>query len=829
VAVGSTARYLCGDEERRGAIRRAIGNGVAVNGIDSLEVLDQELAGLATETSRQRILLVQFFDDGIAALGPDKLLIEGGVRVTPVVVRWARVLSGITAAAPAEILATERQFLAGYRVGEVDRDRILAVGTAERGDYSTYRLSIVDPGESTPLAGFDPRLSEVDFSFKVECPSDFDCKDELDCEPAELPEPEIDYLAKDYASFRRLMLDRMSAIIPDWQERSPADLGVALVELLAYVGDQLSYYQDAVATEAYLGTAKQRISLRRHARLVDYLLGEGANARAWVVMEVAPASNADGATLAARQTRLLTRFPGRGPRVGASELAEAMRYGSQVFETLTAVTLRSSLNRLELYTWSNRACCLPIGATTATLAGEQADLEPGMFLMLEEVLGARTGDSADADPTHVWVVRLTRVETGVDPVELAPVTEVEWSEADALPFPLCVSAETDEEHGSLFHPAVGVARGNVVAADHGFSVAEDLADVPAGDAIFRPRLSLGVLVHAPPSPPGRFPATALAPASATVTQPAVSLELPTGEVWGPQFDLLASDAFAQEFVAEIENDGRARLRFGDGVNGLRPMAGSQFRADYRVGAPQAGNVGTDAIAHVIDGPAGLTRVRNPRPAFGSRAPESAEEVRRYAPEAFRTQQRAVTADDYARAAERHPEVQRAYARFRWTGSWYTVFVSVDRVGGKGVDRTFAEELRRHLNQFRMAGVDLEIRPPIFVGLRVAMTVCVADGYERAAVKKALVKVFANRGSGFFHPDRWTFGQAVYLSHLYERAVSVAGVDSVAVTALERFGQPPRGELAEGVLRAGEQEILRLDNDPSLRENGLLEIVLEGGV
>ena len=828
MAVGSTARYVCGDEERRGAIRRAIASGVAVNGIDHLEVLDQELSAPATEDSRQRILLVQCFDSGLGALTADNVLIEGGVRVTPIGVRWARVLSAVSAAAPAEVPAAERQFLAAYRVGELDRDRILAVGTSDRGDFSTYRLSIVDPGESTPLAGFDPRLSEVAFSFKVECPSDFDCKVEPDCPPADLSEPEIDYLAKDYVSFRRLMLDRMSAIIPDWQERSPADLGVALVELLAFVGDQLSYYQDAVATEAYLGTAKQRISLRRHARLVDYPLGEGTNARAWVVLEVDANTNADGATLAGG-SRLLTQVPGRGPRIAGTEVTEALRHGSQAFETLTEVTLRSSLNHIELYTWSNRSCCLPIGATSATLAGEHPDLAAGALVMLEEVLGPNTGDAADADPTHVWVVRLTRVESGEDPVEQVAVTEVEWEEADALPFPLCVSAETDDEHGALFLPAVAVARGNVVAADHGLSVSEDLAEVPGAAVEFRPRLTLGALVHALPLPPGPFPATLLSPGAPAPAVPQVTLRLPTGARWFPQADLLGSDRFAEEFVAEIENDGRARLRFGDDANGRRPPAGALFVAHYRVGTVEAGNVGTGAIAHVVDGPAGITRVRNPRPAFGARVPETADEVRRFAPEAFRTQQRAVTADDYARVAERHPEVQRAYARFRWTGSWYTVFVSVDRAGGKPVDAAFAQAMREHLNRFRMAGVDLEIRPPVFVGLHVAMTVCVADGYERAAVKAALLRVFSNRSAGFFHPDCWTFGQPLYLSHLYERAVSVAGVDSVAVEIFQRWGRAPRNELAEGVLKAGDSEILRLDNDPSLRENGLLDITLEGGV
>src|SRR5204862_2931344 len=119
-------------------------------------------------------------------------------------------------------------------------------------------------------------------------------------------DPELDYLAKDYASFRQLMLDRIATIMPTWQERNPADLGIALVELLAYAGDQLSYFQDAVATEAYLSTARRRVSVRRHARLLDYRLHEGCNARAWVFFE----SGAAGATLPAG-TMLLT--PARAP------------------------------------------------------------------------------------------------------------------------------------------------------------------------------------------------------------------------------------------------------------------------------------------------------------------------------------------------------------------------------------------------------------------------------------------------------------------------------------------------------------------------------------
>jgi hypothetical protein len=67
--------------------------------------------------------------------------------------------------------------------------------------------------------------------------------------------------------------------MPGWRERSAADIGIALVELLAYTGDYLSYYQDSVGTEAYLGTSRRRTSVRRHARLVDYALDDGSSAR----------------------------------------------------------------------------------------------------------------------------------------------------------------------------------------------------------------------------------------------------------------------------------------------------------------------------------------------------------------------------------------------------------------------------------------------------------------------------------------------------------------------------------------------------------------------
>ena len=168
-------------------------------------------------------------------------------------------------------------------IGTGDDSDVLTVEVEEAGDFSIYTLSLVrGPHDPNPPDEIDPRLAAIDFSFKVECPSDFDCAPKHICPPEPREQPEINYLAKDYASFRKLILDRMALILPAWRERNPADLGVTLVELLAYVGDQLSYQQDAIATEAYLNSARKRVSLQRHARLVDYFVHNGTNARVWV-------------------------------------------------------------------------------------------------------------------------------------------------------------------------------------------------------------------------------------------------------------------------------------------------------------------------------------------------------------------------------------------------------------------------------------------------------------------------------------------------------------------------------------------------------------------
>src|SRR5205807_2865417 len=126
--------------------------------------------------------------------------------------------------------------------------------------------------------------------------------------------------------------------------------------------------------------------------------------------------------------------------------------------------------------------------------------------------------------------------------------------------------------------------------------------------------------------------------------------------------------------------------------------------------------GAEAIAHIVTNDDGFDQVTNPMPAQGGLEPETSERVRQDAPSAFRVQERAVTTADYEAVAERDPQVLRAAASFHWTGSWYTVFLMIDRLGGLPMDDTFKGQLLQRMELYRMAGNDLEITGPSYVPL-----------------------------------------------------------------------------------------------------------------
>ena len=834
--------YFCSQKNRRALVL----NHPTLNGIDYLEVSN------ADGDCGKRLLVTLLKDGRGISLGPAQVKITGGSPTSQATV------SSVTPATDAA-------------------PRVITVDLKEAGDFSPYTFSFVaDSSTNDPPDGLDPQLSSVTFSFKAGCPTIGDCVPNNCCPPRMAPEPDINYMAKDYGGFRQVMLDRLAVLAPAWAESHASDIGVALVELLAYAADHLSYQQDAVGTEAYLKTARSRISLRRHAKLVDYRISEGSNARTWVYLK----AGQDGVTIPAG-TLLFPLVPGLPVSVSSGavdpskiacetrllppQAAQLLRSTTIVFATMQDSTLHQEQNEIQFYTWGDSECCLASGATEATVLGTLTTLTAGAVLVFEEVTGPNTGDPEDADPEHRWAVRLTGVQTTdhlgrllKDPLyNDVFITRITWAAEDAPPFPICISSTTDAAHGSQVLTAVSVARGNIVPADHGiWQCWEDLGEVPAAPSV--PVLSTSCQCNssvtlAPPRPRyfpelSKSPVTFAWPVDMTVSAskflapsptgaarpvPQIVVEDDQGQSWDVLDDLLSSDDSQRVYVLEIERDGTAFLRFGDGQYGQAPETGANFRARYRVGNGSTGNIGRDTLAHILTNVPGVMEVRNPLPAAGGENPETMEHIRQQAPFAFRTQLRAVTEDDYGTMAAQDPAIREARGTLRWTGSWYTAFVSLHTQVEGGPDPALLAAMTSRMNLLRMAGVDLAVEGAVIVGLRIEMNICVDPAFFQADVRNALLQLFTTGNlctgqPGILNPDNFTFGETIYASPLVAAAQSVEGVSAATLMIFQRMDNPSIDGVAQGYLTLGKLEIARCDNDPNRLDHGILVFHMDGG-
>ena len=688
-----------------------------------------------------------------------------------------------------------------------------------------------------------------------------------------LAAPDINYMAKDYGVIRQAMLDRLSVLVPSWTETHAADLGIAMIETLAYAADHLSYQQDAVSTEAYIGTARSRISLRRHAKLVDYTVKEGCNARAFVALTLA--KGIDNIFVPAGTT-FYVRQPGVPVSVRWFDpLAQQLISSTQpIFSSMADTTLFAEQNCMDFYTWKDANCCLPPGATEATLWGYKKTLQPGTVLIFEEVRGPDTGEEADANPANRCAVLLTSVSTMdykgrplVDPLTGDAVTRISWAEGDALPFPLCISSTTDSEHGSIPVSGVTVAHGNIVPADHGVTISGEVlppvptpppappegsgctcgttAPPPAPVPRYHPQLNNAPLTFGPkfygfnPTANGLASAVAFLNPDPGHAAPQITLESSGAISWTPLPDLLSSDDNDPVFVVEVERDGTAFLRFGDNQYGEAPEEGLAFTANYRVGNGSIGNIGRDTLGHVLIGPTfpsppgTIAAVRNPLTATGGVDPETMNHIVQYAPFSYQSQLRCVTENDYGSAAAQLPGIHEARGTLRWTGSWYTAFVSIDPVAT--ITTALVKETTSDLNLLRMMGTDLSVEGAELVGLRIEMEICVDPDHFQGDVYEALMHLFitgdrCNGQPGLLNAANFSFGETVYASPLIAAAQSVEGVIAATLTAFARMDAPagaPDG-LATGYLTMGRLEIPRCDNDPNHLDHGIFVLHMDGG-
>jgi len=81
----------------------------------------------------------------------------------------------------------------------------------------------------------------------------------------------IDYTSREFGSIRNDLMEIAERFYPDsFQDFSEASFGSIMLDAVAYVGDQLSFYLDYNVNESFLDTAYQFNNIVRHGRVLGY-------------------------------------------------------------------------------------------------------------------------------------------------------------------------------------------------------------------------------------------------------------------------------------------------------------------------------------------------------------------------------------------------------------------------------------------------------------------------------------------------------------------------------------------------------------------------------
>ncbi|MGA0615027.1 hypothetical protein [Paracoccus sp. KR1-242] len=711
-------------------------------------------------------------------------------------------------------------------------DGLIALRFPHQGPRGQTRVTLLSGGND-PL---NPFFAEAEFDFFIACPAG-DCHEPP---PATAPagaQPAIDLATKDYTGFLAVLQEWALASDPNWAAVNPASTEMMLMELLAHHAELLSLHQDRVVQEAFIDTARERLSLRRHAALLGMALDEGASARAVVAVDL-PAGRSGflpAGTRFVREEEL--------GRITATFLSEVPVFLDAAWNA--GLTRDADRGTLRLAAWPGAPdAVLPPGTREILLWGWGANLIEGQRIALVQgriahvthILGTAEISLAGwvqdpADAPHVALRELTRLVMA-DPL---PQLIRPWSDPQGAPVLITVNL-VEAIHGEPVTAAneegaameLGAGRRDLVAA----------TDLVTG--------ALGIRALRTPQPQilceddGR---------------PSIRLSV-GAESWDWQPTLMNSAGFDRHFTTEAEEDGSVWLIFGDGTRGralplpdgttsralAQQPAHQRIRLDWRQGDAEAGNLGAFALGAArppLSGDAGAAAdfaalspiaATNLLPASGGRHRVSAAQARAMIPESIRhpARERCVTAADYARAAEEVPGVARATAR-QLGGIFNTIMVLCAPGDGDRLDDATSAAVHAHLDRLRMSGREHVLGAPDYVALDIALLVCphgqAGAAAIRRAVREALVPGSAAR-PGFFHPSRRGFGESILLPDLLAAVARLPEVGAVKAATFRPLLQAGAPEVAQVIL-LGATEIAQFMGDESRPELGRLSVRVLG--
>jgi hypothetical protein len=137
-------------------------------------------------------------------------------------------------------------------------------------------------------------------------------------------------------------------------------------------------------------------------------------------------------------------------------------------------------------------------------------------------------------------------------------------------------------------------------------------------------------------------------------------------------------------------------------------------------------------------------------------------------------------------------------------------------------------LRPYIDAFRMAGQEVVLRDPRYVGINMALSVTIGANHFKSEVRLAIAQALGHGQQGFFAPGYHGFGEDLYSSDIIEVLMALDGVENVCLNRFKRVGSQFPDRVEAGFITLDGLEVALCDNSPVDPARGYYRLSLHGG-
>jgi len=249
---------------------------------------------------------------------------------------------------------------------------------------------------------------------------------------------------------------------------------------------------------------------------------------------------------------------------------------------------------------------------------------------------------------------------------------------------------------------------------------------------------------------------------------------------------LASGTSDPVFQKRYLPDFGVSLTFGDGNTGRLPAPNASYIVSYRVGGGSRGNIAKELLDQNIEVLEGSTRIQgtiiNSTKGSGGAEAESVAKAKRYAPNFFKAQYRAVTGEDYTTLANTFigtaGTTAKAMATLRKSGAAANVvdiFV-LAKASDLQVERAsiaFKKELQDYFKKYKMLTDEVVINDGVVRTIDINATLFIDSA--KTSFEESIKQKVANKLTEYFNVDNRDFGQSLSLADVIAEVISIPEV------------------------------------------------------